>query len=432
MQQIGIGLAGFGNVGAGVFKHLSQNRLLLSERLGLEFAVRRIAVRDRPKAQRNGAPAALLTTELDELLTDPACQIIVELIGGIEPARTLILRAIEHRKVVVTGNKALLAEHGQEIFEAATRHKVPVFFEAAVAGGIPIIKSIREAFVGNHIASIHGIVNGTTNYILTRMTDSGLDYADALREAQQLGYAEADPTLDVNGWDAGHKAIILASLAYGYWVGCDQVSVEGITDVTAEDIRCAQTLGYVIKLLAVIKGGCNGGNIEVRVQPTLIPANHVLASVKFAYNAMLVQGDIVGQTLFYGRGAGQDPTSSAVISDIAEAADALLSPKRHYGFMPHGLYGSCEPIGETRSHYFLRVPVDDRPGVLAQVAGVLGRHEIGISSMMQPDAHGSETVNLVLMLHDAKLAQVQRAREEMTELPCVKALPRLLRVESFE
>ena len=430
MQTFGIGLAGMGNVGAGVFKHLTQNRALLRERLGYELEVKKIAVRDPAKARGISVPGELLTTRWEDLLDDPAIQIVVELMGQKDESLRLILGAIERGKIVVTGNKALLAEHGREIFEAATKHKVPVFFEAAVAGGIPIIKSIREAFIGNHIQSIHGIINGTSNYILTRMSESGLGFAEALAEAQAAGYAEADPALDVNGGDAAHKAIILASLAYGFWVPADKIHVEGIEHITAHDICFAKKLGYSIKLLGIIKADTRG-EIEVRVHPTLIPEKHVLASVNGVFNALAVHGDIVGDTLFYGRGAGQDPTSSAVIADLAEAAAALQSPRSNYGFMPHGLYGTCKPIDQIVSEYYLRLTVEDRPGVIAQVAGVLGELNIGISSIFQPEAAEGEAVSLILVIHKASNGQIASALEKIGALPCVKKTPRMIRVENF-
>ncbi len=430
MQQFGIGLAGLGNVGAGVYKHLTQNRALLRERLGFEVDVRRVAVRDASKA-REGVPLHLLTARAEDLLDDPDIQIIVELMGRKEESLRLILGAIERKKVVVTANKALLAEHGKEIFAAATEHKVPVFFEAAVAGGIPIIKTIREALIGNHIQSIHGIINGTSNYILTRMTEEMMGFADALKEAQAAGYAEADPTFDVNGWDAAHKAIILASLAYGFWVPTDRIFVEGIEQLTANDIRFARKMGYQIKLLGIIKAD-ERSEIEVRVHPTLIPEKHVLASVNGVFNAIAVKGDIVGDTLFYGRGAGQDPTSSAVISDIAEAGDALLSPRRNLGFMPHGLYGTCTPIDDIVSEYYLRLTVADRPGVIAQIAGILGEGDIGISSILQPESEDEgSAVPLVMMLHRATNAQIQKALDRIASLDCVKKPTRMIRVEHF-
>lgn len=429
MKQIGIGLAGFGTVGAGVYKHLAQNRDLLSQRLGLELAIKRIAVRDLKKSRSVDAPASLFTARWHDVVDDPNVQVVVELMGGIEEARSLILRAIQAGKMVVTGNKALLAEHGKEIFDLASAKQVPVFYEAAVAGGIPIIKAVRESFVGNHINSIHGIINGTTNYILTRMTEAGLSYSDALAEAQAQGYAEADPTLDVNGWDAAHKAIILASLAYGTWINPAKVFVEGIENVTARDICFAKKLGYRIKLLGIIKAA-TAGQIEVRVHPTLIPEKHVLASVNGVYNALCVHGDVVGETVFYGRGAGQDPTASAVIADLAEAATALQSPRRDCGFMPHGLYGDSKPLDDITSQYYLRVPVDDKPGVLAQVAGVLGATNIGISSIIQPESTG-EQAELILMLHDASHSAMREALGKIHALACVKGMPRLLRVEHF-
>jgi homoserine dehydrogenase len=430
MQTIGIGLAGMGNVGAGVFKHLTQNRALLRERLGLELEVKKIAVRDKSRDRGMAVPAELLTTNASEFLDDPEIQIIVELMGQKEESLQLVLGAIERKKIVVTGNKALLAEHGKEIFEAAFLHKVPVFFEAAVAGGIPIIKAIREGFVANHIQSIHGIINGTSNYILTRMTEAGMGFAEALAEAQAAGYAEADPALDVNGGDAAHKAIILASLAYGFWVPTDKIFVEGIEQITANDICFAKKLGYSIKLLGIIKADASGA-IEVRVHPTLIPEKHVLASVNGVFNALAVHGDIVGDTLFYGRGAGQDPTSSSVIADLAEAAAALQSPRSNYGFMPHGLYGTCKPIDQIVSEYYLRLTVEDRPGVIAQIAGVLGELNIGISSIFQPEGDEGEAVPLILVIHKATNGQMVAALEKIAALPAVKKAPRMIRVENF-
>lgn len=429
MQHFAIGLAGMGNVGAGVYKHLTQNRALLRERLGFELDVVRIALRNPGKDRGVTVPAELITTRWEDLLDDPKIQIVVELMGQKDESLRLMLGAIERGKMVVTGNKALLAEHGREIFEAATKHKVPVFFEAAVAGGIPIIKALREAFIANHIQSIHGIINGTSNYILTRMVESGLGFAEALIEAQTAGYAEADPTLDVNGWDAAHKAVILASLAYGFWVPTDKIFVEGIEQITANDICFAKKLGYTIKLLGIIKADASGG-IEVRVHPTLIPEKHVLASVNGVFNALAVHGDVVGDTLFYGRGAGQDPTSSSVIADIAEAAAALQSPRSNYGFMPHGLYGTCKPIDDIVSEYYLRLTVEDRPGVIAQVAGVLGGLDIGISSIFQPEGNEVEA-KLILVLHKATNGQINAALEKIAKLDCVKKAPRMMRVENF-
>ena len=428
-DQIGIGLAGLGTVGAGVFKHLQQNRVLIAERLGLELAVRRIAVRDVGKKREVQPSSKLLTNRWEDLVEDPDVHIVVELMGGIEPAYTCVMCALDHGKVVVTGNKALLAEHGAEIFEKGAEKNVPIFFEAAVAGGIPIIKSIREAFIGNHIRSIHAILNGTSNYILSRMTEQAMDFPLALKEAQQAGYAEADPTLDVNGWDAAHKAIILASLAYGFWVNTNQIYVEGIEQIGALDIQFAQKLGYRIKLVATIRAN-EESLVEVRVHPTFVPKDHVLASVNGVFNALMVHGDIVGDTLFYGRGAGQDPTTSSVISDLAQAAIWFDSGGKAFGFTPHGLYGKCLPIERVVSGFYLRLSVIDKPGVLAQIASILGSHQIGISSVVQPEGHEGDAVPLVLMIHDAAFGRMQTALELIRQLDCVKANPVLLRVLS--
>jgi len=430
-KPIGIGLAGFGTVGAGVYKNLQRNGALLEQRIGTTFEVKKIAVRDLAKPRDVEAPASLFTTNPDEILADPSIQVVVELMGGIDIPLAFVKKAIAAGKIVVTGNKALLAEHGREIFELASEKRVPVLYEAAVAGGIPIIKSVREAFVGNRFEAIHGILNGTSNYILSRMTGEGLDFAPVLAEAQKLGYAEADPALDINGWDAAHKAIILASLAYGFWIDPKDVLVEGIEKVTAADIRFAEELGYRIKLIASIKAD-EAGAIEVRVVPTLIPKSHVLASVNGVFNAVAVKGDIVGEALFYGRGAGQDPTSSSVLGDLAEAAAFLESPRQAVGFTPHSLYGRSKPIDQTISKYYLRLGVEDRPGVLAEIAGTLAKADIGILSVIQPEGLVDGSVPLILTLHDAPFGPMKKTAAALASLPCVKGTPLLLHMETFQ
>lgn len=429
-RHVGVGLAGFGTVGAGVYKNLVRNGGLMAQRLGVEFDVHKVAVRSLDKPRDVAVPEGLLTTNLDELLADDRIEVVVELMGGIDGPLAFVTQAIQRGKIVVTGNKALLAEHGAEIFRLAREKRVPVFYEAAVAGGIPIIKAVREAFVGNRFETIHGILNGTSNYILTRMTGEGLDFGPVLADAQKLGYAEADPTLDVNGWDAAHKAIILASLAYGFWVQPSDVLVAGIDSITAADISFADELGYRIKLLATIRAGADG-RIEVRVVPTLIPKSHVLASVNGVFNAVSVRGDVVGDALFYGRGAGQDPTSSSVLADLAEAAAALVSPRSCMGFTSHSLYGQCRPVDESLSKFYLRLAVADQPGVLAQIAGVLGNAGIGILSVIQPEGHSGEAVPLVLTIHDASYGAMRAAADQLASLSCVKAAPVLLHMESF-
>lgn len=423
-----IGLAGFGNVGAGVYKNLSKNRQLLRERTGYLLEVARVAVRDPARPRAIELPSGLVTTELSDLVEDPAIDIVVELIGGTDRAFDLVKAALEKGKAVVTGNKALLAERGHELFAIAEACGRPIHYEAAVAGGIPIIKAVQESLIANHIQSVVGIINGTSNFILTRMSEGGLSYEAALAEAQALGYAEADPTLDVNGWDAAHKAIILASLSYGRWVPCDRVHVEGIEDVSSEDIAFAERLGYAVKLLGVIRLHEDSGSVEVRVQPSLIPAKHILASVKGAYNAIVVRGDIVGETLFYGSGAGQDPTSSSVIADIADAA-MWSAPVRGAGLVTHSLYGEPLPIAESISKYYLRVVAEDRPGVLARIATVLGECGVGILSVIQPEDHDEDYAAIVLMLHFAPYGVALDALARIAALDCVREPPVLLRVE---
>jgi homoserine dehydrogenase len=432
-RLIHVGLAGLGNVGAGVYKNLEKNRDLIRQRTGADIRVKRVVVRDPSRVRDVAVPAEILSSDWHTLIEDPEIQVIVELIGGTTTAHELVCAALRAKKIVVTGNKALLAERGQELFALAEQCGVPIYFEAAVAGGIPIIQVLQEGLVGNRIQSIHGIINGTCNYILTRMSQAGLSYADALREAQEKGYAEADPTLDVSGWDAAHKAIILASLSYGFWIPQDKVHVEGVEAIDPADFKFAQRLGYTIKLLSVIRAD-EQGLVEVRTQPALVPLSHVLASVSGSFNAVLVHGDIVGETLFYGRGAGQDPTSSSVISDLCEAAAVLVYGARHSGFVPHGLYGKSKPVEDTVSHYYLRLTVDDVPGVMAQVAAVLGRRQIGISSMIQPedleDTSGRTTI--VLMIHDAHLGDMQAALTEIAALSCVREKPSWMRVETLQ
>lgn len=430
-RTIRIGLAGLGNVGAGVFKNIARNRDLIRQRTGADLQITKVAVRSLTKPRDVEVPVEALTEDWRDITSDASIQVVVELIGGTTEAFDLVCAALRAKKIVVTGNKALLAEKGRELFALAEESGVPIYFEAAVAGGIPIIQVLQEGLVANHIRSIHGIINGTCNYILTRMSQAGLPYAEALREAQEKGFAEADPTLDVGGWDAAHKAIILASLSYGFWIPEKDVHVEGIEKVSITDIRFADRLGYAVKLLSVIRAD-EAGRVEVRTQPTLVPKSHVLASVSGSFNAVLVNGDIVGETLFYGRGAGQDPTSSSVISDLCEAAATLIFGARHSGFVPHGLYGKSKPIEETVSHYYVRLKVEDQPGVLAQVAMALGDRGIGISSMFQPeDTETSGETTLVLMIHDASLGEMTKAIAVIGQLSCVREAPSWMRVETL-
>ena len=371
---------------------------------------------------------------------------MVELVGGTGFAKTVILDAFARGKVVVTANKALLAHHGEEIFAAAAKHSTNIFYEASVCGGIPIIKAIREGFVANRFPLIYGIVNGTCNYILSRMTAEGKDFDEVLAEAQRLGYAEADPSLDVDGGDSAHKATILASLAHGFWTGCDNTYVEGIRHVSQFDIQIARELGYTIKLLAIIKSAdeTDSAPVEVRVHPTLIPHNHVLANVSGAFNGVVVRGDVVGDTMFYGRGAGADATSSAVIADLADAALNLKfgSVQRVPAFVSHRLHARVRTIDEVESRYYLRLTVEDRSGVIAKVSKVLGDADISIASVLQreaPEPRPGQRANpanvgipLIFMLHSAKDRAVRDAVAEIDRLPVVKDRTIVIRVESFE
>ena len=431
-KTVFVGLAGLGNVGAGVYKNLIKNGDLLTDRTGVRIQVKRIAIRSPEKYAGLAIPEGMLTTDWRVLVNDPEIPVIVELIGGVTEAYDLVKTAILARKTVVTGNKALLALHGYELVALAEAEDVPLYFEAAVAGGIPIIKAVREALIGNHIQAIYGIINGTTNYILTRMSEAGLSYEDALGEAQTLGYAESDPTLDVNGWDAGHKAIILAWLSYGDWVKPDQVHVEGITHLTQTDLKFARSMGYVIKLLGVIRLDATN-RIEVRVQPCLIPQSHIMANIHGVMNAVAVYGDIVGETLFYGSGAGQNATSSSVISDLADAVDNLANEAgTNNGFVPQGHYGSCLPVDETVSRYYLRLSVDDRPGVIASLSKIIADHGIGILSLQQPEVDPGADADLMLMLHQATFGKMKQATAAIAALECVLSPPVLLRVESLK
>ena len=433
---IGIGLAGFGTVGSGVWKTLARNEGLISERTGpdLQFEIRKIVVRDPEKLREVAVPSSLFTTDWKSMVEDPLIEIVVELIGGTDEAFDLVSAALEAGKPVVTGNKALLAERGPEIFALSRRHQTPVYFEAAVAGGIPIIKVAREAFVGNRIDLISGIINGTSNYILMRMTEAELDYSAALREAKDLGYAEADETLDVNGWDAAHKAILLGTIVHGFLIDPEEVYVRGIEYVRPLDIRFAKELGYVVKLLCIVRRHENGA-IEIRTQPSFIPKTHILASVNDVFNAVAVRGDGFGDALFYGRGAGQDPTASSVVSDLVDAGWSLRKGSRGgAGFLPYREEGDLKPIDETETAYYVRFPVTDRPGVVADIAALLAEAGIGISgthSPVDPDQPDADFVDMVFLLHTCPFGTLKAALKEIEGLDCITERPVVFRVETL-
>jgi homoserine dehydrogenase len=435
MQQVNLGMIGGGTVGSGVYHAWAQNGDLMAARLGVKISFRKIAVKAFDEPRPYEIPRALMTTDWQEVVNDPQIQVVIELVGGTGIAKVMTLAALEKGKTVVTANKALLSAHGPELFAAAAKSGANLYYEASVCGGIPIIKALREGFVANQFPAIYGIVNGTCNYILSRMKQEGADFADVLADAQKQGYAETPPDLDIDGKDAQHKIGILASLAHGFWVDHHEIHTEGIRDVSKIDMQFAEKLGYTIKLLGIAKqiSGKKPG-VQVSVYPTLIPNTHVLASVNGVFNACFVRGDVVGDTLFYGRGAGKDATASAVLSDVADAAlDFKLGGKiRVAPFNACAKKGRITPLAEITSRYYLRLSVTDKPGVLAKISAILAGAKIGISSVIQPEGHEGESVPLILMIHDATNAAMQKALTKIAKLPVIKSKPVMFRVESFE
>jgi homoserine dehydrogenase len=431
-SEIGIGLLGLGTVGAGVAKVLTSHRAELEERAGTSLRLVSIADVDRVRPREGLDLARLpLVSDAAAVIDHPAVRIVIELIGGLEPARTFVLRAMAAGKHVVTANKALLAHHGAELYAEARRQGVTLAFEAAVAGGIPLLRAVKEGLVANRILSCYGIVNGTCNYILTKMTDAGEDFAVVLKEAQAHGYAEADPTFDIEGNDSAHKVQILASLAFRTYVDLKDIYTEGITGISQQDIAYARELGFRIKLLAIAKTG--DGGLEVRVHPTMIPAGSPLAAVSGVFNAVFITGDNVGDLMFYGRGAGQMPTASAVVSDAVEIASQLAHgiPALHLDLplaaQPSVPLRSMEAI---RSAYYLRVMAADRPGVLSQIAGILGQHDISIMSVLQKGRAAAEAVPVVMMTHEARERDMRAALTAIDRLPAVASRTTMIRVES--
>lgn len=432
MDGIKIGLLGFGTIGTGVVKTLGRNRRVLEQRLGFPLTLKMIADLDIETDRGIDIPRTMLTKDADSIIKDPEIDIIIELIGGIEPAKTFILDALDSGKHVVTANKALLATHGKEIFERALARKRDIYFEAAVGGGIPIIKTLREALVANNYAFIYGILNGTCNYILSEMTDNGLSFAEALKKAKSLGYAEADPTLDIDGTDAAHKLALVTSIAYGLPPDMGKIYVEGISGIEALDISYAKELGYKIKLLALAID--RGKTIEARVHPTLIPFNYLLAKVDGVFNAFYVRGDVVDSTLYYGRGAGMMPTASAVVSDVADIARnikaGIAGRIPHLGYMKDiSNQKTFMDIEDIISNYYLRINALDRPGVLAKVAGVLGKRDISIVSVIQKSEVISGHVPVVMLTSEAKESNIRMAIKEIESLEEVLGSPVVFRVE---
>ena len=427
MSTLRVGLLGCGNVGAPLTQLLESNADLIARRAGVRLEVTRVAVHNLAKERDVTFADGVLTNDAQSVVDDPDVDIVVEVIGGVEPARSLLLAALKAGKPVVTANKELLANFGEELFEAAQTSGVDVLFEASVAGGIPLMRPLRESLAGERIRRVMGIVNGTTNYILTRMSEEGSSFGDALAEAQRLGFAERDPTADIEGYDAAAKAAIIASIAFGARVVAGDVYREGITNVTSDDIAAALELGYVVKLLAVAEEV--DGKVGVRVHPAMVPLDHPLASVRGSYNAVFIEGEAVGQLMLLGRGAGGGPTASAVLGDLVDAAKNLHSGSR--GATIGELHRTpIRPVDETASQFYLSLDVADRPGVLAAIAGVFGRHEVSIQSMQQK-GQGAEA-RLIFVTHLAREAAMSATIHEIRELDAVERVGSMLRVVGGE
>ncbi|WP_322997343.1 homoserine dehydrogenase [Castellaniella sp.] len=433
MKPIRIGLLGLGVVGSGVWTVLAQNGDEIARRAGRCVEVAAVAVRDVAKARALVGPDVRVVDDGMALVNDPDIDIIVELMGGDTVARDCMLAAIAQGKHIVTANKALLAMHGNEIFAAAQAHGVMVAFEAAVAGGIPIIKAIREGLTANRIQWVAGIINGTTNFILSEMRQRGLPFHEVLAEAQRLGYAEADPTFDIEGVDAAHKLTLLASLAFGIPVQFDKATTEGISNLASEDIVHADRLGYRIKLLGITRRRPTG--IELRVHPTLVPAGCLLANVEGAMNAVLVRGDVVGLSMYYGQGAGSLPTASAVVADLVDVARLQMADPEHrvphLAFQPDAMVDiPILPMAEVQSSFYLRLRVDDRPGVLADLARILSGAGISVGSMFQ-QPHGEHQADIIFLTHEAREGDVDTALQAMQAQPFVRSGVTRLRVENL-
>lgn len=434
MNDIKVGLIGFGNIGAGVVKLLTNNAEVIRGKVGAGIVLKRIADRDITTDRGVAVDPSCMTTDVNDIFDDPEISVVIELVGGYEPAKSFVLKAIEKGKHIVTANKALLALHGQEIFAAAARKNVEVQFEAAVGGGIPVLTAIKGNMAANNFGSVFGIMNGTCNYILTRMTQEGADFADMLTAAQELGYAEPDPTFDIEGVDTAHKLAILVSLCFGTRIDFNAIHTEGISRISGLDVKFARDFGYRIKLLAI--GKLSDGKVEARVHPTMIPLHNPMADVNGVFNAIRLTGDFVGAVMFYGRGAGQDPTASAIVGDLIGLSRSMLAGAGRR-MAPLGLMDEqvrdlpVKPMADIVSKYMLRFSTRDLPGVLGTITGALGKHGISISSMVQTahEANDNEPVPIVIMTHEAVEGSIQAALEEIDRLDFVCEKTSFIRIE---
>jgi len=436
MKPINVGLLGIGTVGGGTWAVLTRNRKEISSRAGREIRISVVADKETAKAKRLTGGKARVTADALEVVRDPEVDIVIELIGGTTVAKDLVLAAIENGKHVVTANKALLATHGNEIFAAAQKNRVMVAFEGAVAGGIPIIKALREGLSANRIEWIAGIINGTSNFILSEMRDKGLTFGAVLKEAKRLGYAEADPTFDIEGVDAGHKLTIMAAIAFGIPMQFDKCYKEGIANLTQEDMRYAEQLGYRIKLLGITKQTEKG--IELRVHPTLIPAKRLIANVEGVMNAVLVKGDAVGATMYYGAGAGAEPTGSAVVADLVDVTRLHTADPEHrvphLAFQPDRMSNlKVLPMDEVVTSYYLRMQVEDRAGVLADITRILADASISIDAMVQREpAQGEKQVDIIMLTHQTREKSINTAIGKIEKLPVVTGKVTRIRLEELQ
>lgn len=427
---VSVGIIGFGTVGTGTAKILLKKKKELERRIGFPLILRRIADLDIKRDRGIKLPKDILVKDPKAVLNDPEIDIVVELIGGIHPAKEFILKAIKKGKHVVTANKALLATEGKDIFNAAERGGAGIGFEAAVAGSIPIIKILRESLIGEKIQALYGIINGTANYILTKMTEEGIDFSSALKEAKELGYAEADPTFDIEGIDSAHKLAVLASLCFGLPVSFGKVYTEGITGITPMDIQFASEFGYKIKLLAIAKQ--SGKEVEVRVHPTMLPEDNIISNVNGVFNAVYVRGEAIGHALYYGSGAGEMPTGNAVVSDIVDIARDIKSaaaPRIQGIGMPERSDVRVKKMNDVCTSYYFRFSAVDKPGVLSRISGILGEYNISIKSMIQKGREKRKAVPVVIMTHKAKEKDVVKALKEIDRLSVVSGKTVYLRVE---
>jgi len=428
MKKINIGIIGFGTIGCGVIKALKQKRSFLREKTGIDINIKLICDKDLKAKRPVKIEKKYLTKSISKVLYDPGIDIVVELVGGITPAKDIVMEALRQGKHVVTANKALLSECGETIFDLANKLGLCVGFEASVGGGIPIIRALKEGFVANSFGLIYGIINGTSNFILTKMDEEGLEFTDALALAQSGGYAERDPYLDISGCDAGHKLSILALLGFGVAAKRGDIYTEGINNIEAQDILYAKEMGYAIKPLAIAKRA--GDSVELRVHPTLIPKSHLLANVRGVYNAIFVKGDLIGENLFYGQGAGAQPTSSAIVSDIiAIAKNAAEGCKAERCIGIKRDIGAIKKMAEVKTRYYIRFSAIDKPGVLARISGILAKYKISIASVTQKERKYSSVVPILMMTHDALERDMAKALKEIDALSMIRKKSVRVRVE---